>query len=122
MSDYERDDDKGQNQPAWFAIADIDARSEAAYKKHTSFFEDSEHQDRVALVAQLLKGSARLYSKLFETARESKDGPFTEVKINHVQFAPGARDQLVEMLQEFGFKPGEYEYHKKAPCFRVFVK
>ena len=122
MNTYEKDDNRGMNQAAWFAKADIDARAEAAYNQHTQFFEDQKHKNRVALAVQLAKGAARLYKAVYETARDSKAGPFTEVKLDKVMFARGARDQLAETLLAFGFLEGEFEYQKTSESFRIFVK
>lgn len=122
MSDYEKDDKKGMGQAAWAAKADIEARAERAVAVHHQFFDSAEHQSRVELAVQLAKGAAKLYNAVYETARDSKAGPFTEVKLHRVEFARGARDQLVETLKQFGFKDGEFEYRQQSQSFRIFVK
>ena len=119
MNNYVEEDNKGQGQPAWFAKEDIAARAEAAYNRHTQFFESAQHQQRVAMAVQLAKGAAKLYKAVYETARNTKEGPFTEVKLDKVEFARGARDGLALMLTNFGF---EFEYRQQSQSFRIFVK
>ena len=122
LKNYEKDDHKGQGQAAWVAKADIAARAEAAYERHTAFFTDAQHQSRVELAKQLARNAARLYSAIFETARDGKEGPFTEVKFDRVEFARGARDRLAQTLRDNGFKDDEFEYRIQSQSFRILVK
>lgn len=122
MSKYEKDDKKGMGQAAWVAKADIEARAEKAVAAHAQFFDSVEHQSRVELAVQLAKGAAKLYNAIYETARDSRKGPFTEVKLHRVEFARGARDNLVETLKQFGFNDGDFEYRQQSQSFRIFVR
>ena len=122
MNNYIEDDRKGQGQAAWFAKEDIAARAEAAYNQHTQFFNSAEHQSRVELAVQLAKGAAKLYKAVYETARNTKEGPLTEVKLDKVEFARGARDQLAQTLLDAGFKADEFKYRQQSQSFRIFVK
>lgn len=119
---YEKDDKKGIGQPAWAAKEDIAARAEAAYQRHSAFFDSVGHQHRVALAVQLAKGAVKLYDAVYETARDGRSGPFTEVKINRVEFAHGARNNLVDTLKAFGFMDGDFEYRVQSQSFRIFVR
>jgi len=116
---YHIDEDEKTGQSAWFATNDIAARAEAAYKRHTVFFDSVRHCNRVALAVQLAKGAAQLYKAVYETARDSRNGPYTEVKLDRVEFALGARDRLEATLTNLGF---EFKYMPKTQSFRIFAK
>lgn len=122
MAVYEKDDLQGQGQAAWFAKADITARAKAAYTKHRSFFDADEHKTRVGAAVELAKSAARLYSAVYETARIRKNQPMTEIKLNKVEFARGARNQLVKELESLGFAEEDFEYRVRSQSFRIFVR
>lgn len=71
---------------AWFAKDDIDARSEAAYHRHSSLFDSAQHQHTVSMVKQICRKHFSGYNMIYETCRaQSRRRPAnTEVKFAHV--------------------------------------
>ena len=123
MKYYEKDDSRGIGQPVWFAKADIDARAAAVYKQHSEFFDHAEHKARVAVAVAVATAHAKSCGALCETARNTrKHGIHTEVKLHHVEFNRGMRDQLAAALHTMGYTRDQYEYRPQSQSFRIFVQ
>lgn len=123
MSDNEHinDDEHGMGQNPYWARKDIEARADAAYKAHQVFFDSVAHGARVELATKLAREGARFYNDLFITERQKKGRPYTEVKLNKVEFDRGQRVKLNETLLAFGFLEGEFEYRPASQSYRIFV-
>ena len=120
MLDHIEDDNTGQS--GWFAVNDIERRAKLAYKKHSQFYESDAHNDRCASAKALVKLHAKLYSDLYVTERDERDGPCTEIKLNKVEFNAGMRVKLEAVLLAAGFNKDEFGYRPASESFFVKVK
>ena len=120
MKTHIEDDNTGQSR--WFAVQDIEERADAAYKKHSEFFDSDAHIDRCASARALVKLHAKRYSDLYVTERDERDGPCTEIKLNKVEFRPGMRVKLNDVLEAAGLKKSEYGYRTSSESYFVKVK
>jgi hypothetical protein len=120
MKTHIEDDNTGQS--GWFAVNDIDRRAKLAYKKHSEFFDSDAHTDRCASAKALVKLHAKFYSDLYVTERDERDGPCTEIKLNRVEFRPGMRVKLDDILESAGFKKSEFGYRVSSESYFVKVK
>jgi hypothetical protein len=117
------DDDKSiLSTRKWFAVQDIEERANAAYIKHSQFFDSDAHIDRCASARALVKLHAKRYSALYVTERDERDGPCTEIKLNRVEFRTGMRVKLDDVLEAAGFKKSEFGYRVSSESYFVKVK
>jgi len=122
MTKKNEDEDKGQGQSGWFAVNDIERRAKLAYKKHSQFYESDAHNDRCASAKALVKLHAKLYSDLYDTERDERTGPCTEIKLNKVEFRPGMRVKLEAVLGAAGFDKSDFGYRQASESFFVKVR
>jgi hypothetical protein len=110
------------NQPGWFAIEDINRRSEAAYLAHQDLFDDVQHKMLADDVEAVLKRHAVYYSNIYQTCRKStRNRPaHTEVKIDKVKFRNG-KDAVEKDLVAMGFSLADIDYKPASISLSVRV-
>ena len=105
----------------FFAITDINQRAKAAYNSNPQFFNSTAHQQRVALVNQILRNMFSSYSVAYQTARAAtRNRPaHTEIKFSHVvlynrtkhlKLRTHAVAQLAKMGLQLVYKPSTNSY------------
>ena len=111
-------------QSKFFALADIEARSAAAYKRHKQKFTSEEHVSRVELVDSILRSLFLGYSAAYQTCRDTKQGPTTEVKyagvvLNTPTTHRRLKNRVVEQLEALGL---DLIYKPRTNSYSVHVK
>ena len=105
----------------FFAIADIDARSEAAYNANKQLFNSKQHTTKVELVDSILKTMFIGYATAYQTSRAatSKRAAHTEVKYfrvvtyaqkQHSKLKALAVQQLAALGLDLVYKPRTDSY------------
>ena len=108
----------------WFAIEDIDRRSEAAYRQHQALFDSADHQDRVAAVVKLTKAYLSSWNAIYETARaKTRNRPAnTEVKFSRIVFTrKNKREDYIAKLVALGIKHEHIIYKPNTESLSVHV-
>ena len=105
----------------FFAVADIEARSRAAYNSNKQLFQSKQHTTKVELVDSILKQMFVGYATAYQTARAAtkKRAAHTEVKYmrvvthstnKHKQLRAAAVEQLAELGLDLVYKPKTNSY------------
>ena len=109
---------------SWFAIEDIDRRSEAAYLQHQALFDSADHQARVAAVVKLTKEYLSGWNAIYETARgATRNRPAnTEVKFGRIVFTrKKKREDYVQQLVDLGIAREHIIYKPNTESLSVHV-
>jgi len=105
----------------FFAVADIDARSEAAYNANKQLFNSKQHTTKVELVDSILKTMFIGYATAYQTSRAAtkKRAAHTEVKYfrvvtyaqkQHSKLKALAVQQLAALGLDLVYKPRTDSY------------
>ena len=105
----------------FFAVADIDARSEAAYNANKQLFNSKQHTTKVELVDSILKTMFIGYATAYQTSRAAtkKRAAHTEVKYfrvvtyaqkQHSKLKALAVQQLATLGLDLVYKPRTDSY------------
>ena len=105
----------------FFAVADIDARAEAAYNANKQLFNSTQHKTRVELVDSIVKSMFAGYAAAYQTSRAatSKRAAHTEVKYyrvtlfarnTHNKLKAAAVNQLAALGLDLVYKPRTDSY------------
>lgn len=110
------------NQPKWFAVQDIERRSEAAYSAHSELFDHDRHRSLADAVEAVLKRHAAFYAAVYQTCRKQtkKRHAHTEVKIDKVKFRKGL-DAVKADLLALGFTAADFDYKPATLSMSVRV-
>ena len=109
----------------FFAVADIDARAEAAYRANKQLFNSKQHTTKVELVDSIVKSMFAGYATAYQTPRAAtkKRAAHTEVKYYRVTlFARNTHNKLkaaaVEQLAALGL---DLVYKPRTDSYSVHV-
>lgn len=109
----------------FFAVADIDARAEAAYAANKQLFNSTQHTTKVELVDSILKDMFVGYATAYQTPRAAtkKRAAHTEVKYYRVTlFARNTHNKLkaaaVQQLAALGL---DLVYKPRTDSYSVHV-
>ena len=105
----------------FFAVADIDARAEAAYSANKQLFNSAQHTTKVELVDSILKTMFIGYATAYQTSRAAtkKRAAHTEVKYfrvvtyaatQHKKLKALAVEQLAALGLDLVYKPRTDSY------------
>jgi len=105
----------------FFAVADIDARAEAAYAANLQLFTSKQHTTRVELVDSILKSMFAGYAVAYQTPRAATRvrAAHTEVKYyrvtlfmrnTHIKLKAAALEQLAALGLDLVYKPRTDSY------------
>jgi hypothetical protein len=105
----------------FFAVADIAARSRAAYNSNKQLFQSKQHTTKVELVDSILKQMFVGYTTAYQTARAAtkRRAAHTEVKYyrvvthstnKHKQLKAAAVEQLAALGLDLVYKPRTDSY------------
>ena len=105
----------------FFAVADINARAEAAYNTNKQLFNSAQHTTKVELVDSIVKSMFIGYATAYQTSRAatSKRAAHTEVKYfrvityaaqQHKKLKAAAVEQLAALGLDLVYKPRTDSY------------
>ena len=118
------DEDTDTGQPSWFALQDIDARSDAAYVRHSLFFDNLNHIKLCNKVEVVLRDQANLWKAAYHTARAEtkKCAVHTQVKLDKVEFRKGGLAAATVALLNLGVDKDDITYSGRSMSISVRVK
>jgi|SRR5210317_632735 len=116
--------DTQESKSKFFAVADIDARSAAAYNKHKSFFNSNTHTSKVQLVENIVDKLFVAKRAVYCTPRANSKTAYTEVKFDRVDLyaMPVHRKLKAQVLAQLEMLGLDLIYKPKTNSYSVHVK